>query len=75
MFIYRETEKNEQLKNELKKVMIDKQTTQKEVAEKMGIKPQQYTNIVKKENLSFRDVNRICEAMECKLVIDIVPKK
>ena len=75
MFKYIESEKNEQLKNELKKIMIDNNITQKEVAENMGIKPQQYTNIVKKENLSFKDVNRICSAMGCELMIDIVPRK
>lgn len=70
MFIY---ENNEQLKKELKKLVIDSGMTQKEVAEKMEVKPQQYTNIVNKENLAFRDVKRIAMACGYELQIDFVP--
>ena len=70
MFIY---EDNEQLKKELKKLVIDSGMTQKEVAEKMEVKPQQYTNIVNKENLAFRDVKRIAIACGYELYIDFVP--
>ena len=70
MFTYTD---NEQLKKELKKLVIDSGLTQKEVAEKMEIKPQQYTNIVNKENLAFRDVKRIAIACGYELQIDFVP--
>ena len=70
MFIY---EDNEQLKKELKKLVIDSGLTQKEVSERMEVKPQQYTNIVKKENLAFRDVKRIADACGYELQIDFVP--
>ena len=70
MFIY---ENNEQLKKELKKLVIDSGLTQKEVSEKMEVKPQQYTNIVNKENLAFRDVKRIAMACGYELQIDFVP--
>ena len=70
MFIY---ENNDQLKKELKKLVIDSRKTQKEVAEKMEVKPQQFTNIVNKENLAFRDVKRIAAACGYKLCIDFVP--
>ena len=70
MFIY---EDNDQLKKELKKLVIDSGKTQKEVAEKMEVKPQQYTNIVNKENLAFRDVKRIAAACGYELHIDFVP--
>ena len=66
-------EDNEQLKRELKKAIIDSGLTQKEVAEKMEVKPQQYTNIVNKENLAFRDVKRIAMACGYELHIDFVP--
>lgn len=69
MFIY---EDNDQLKKELKKLVIDSGMTQKEVAEKIGVKPQQYTNIVNKENLAFRDVKRIAIACGYELQIDFV---
>lgn len=64
---------NEQLKRELKKLVIDSGMTQREVAEKMEVKPQQYTNIVNKENLAFRDVKRIVNACGYELHIDFVP--
>ena len=70
MFIY---EDNDQLKKELKKLVIDSGMTQKEVAEKMEVKPQQYTNIVNKENLAFRDVKRIAIACGYELHIDFIP--
>lgn len=70
MFIY---EDNDQLKKELKKLIIDSGMTQKEVAEKMEVKPQQYTNIVNKENLAFRDVKRIAITCGYELQIDFVP--
>lgn len=70
MFIYSD---NEQLKRELKKVIIDSGMSQKEVAKKMGCKPQQYTNIVNKENLAFRDVKRIANAIGLNVKIDFVP--
>lgn len=72
MFIY---EDNEQLKKELKKLVIDSGLTQKEVAEKIGVKPQQYTNIVNKENLAFRDVKRIAIACGYELFVEFVPVK
>lgn len=70
MFIYTD---NEQLKRELKKLIIDSGMAQKEVAERMGCKPQQYTNIVKKENLAFRDVKRIANAIGLELRVEFVP--
>ena len=70
MFIY---EDNDQLKKELKKLVIDSGMTQKEVAEKMGVKPQQYNNIVNKENLAFRDVKRIAIACGYELQIEFAP--
>ena len=70
MFIY---EDNDQLKKELKKLVIDSGFTQKEVAEKMEVKPQQFTNIVNKENLAFRDVKRIAIACGYELHIDFIP--
>ena len=69
-FIYSD---NEQLKRELKKIVIDSGMSQKEVAEKMGCKPQQYTNIVNKENLAFRDVKRIANAIGLNVKIEFVP--
>lgn len=68
-------EDNEQLKKELKKIIIDSGLSQKEVALKMGCKPQQYTNIVNKTNLSFKDVRRIANAIGLDLCISFEPAR
>ena len=72
MFTY---EDNEQLKKELKKIIIDSGLSQKEVALKMGCKPQQYTNIVNKTNLAFKDVRRIANAIGLDLCISFEPDR
>lgn len=72
MFVYKN---NEQLKIEIKKIFIETGHTQKEIADKLEIKPRQITNILNKENLAFRDLKRILDAMGCDLIIDIVPKQ
>ena len=72
MFTY---DDNEQLKKELKKIIIDSGLSQKEVALKMGCKPQQYTNIVNKANLAFKDVRRIANAIGLDLCISFEPAR
>ena len=69
MFIFSD---NDQLKKELKKIIIDAGLTQKEIAKKMEVKPQQYTNIVNKKNLSFEDAKRIVSAAGYKIQIDFI---
>ena len=69
MFIFSD---NEQLKKELKKIIIDSGLTQKQVAENMQVKPQQYTNIVNKKNLSFEDTKRIISACGYKMQIEFI---
>lgn len=64
---------NEQLRKEVKKMVIDSGMSQKEVSEKMGCKPQQYTNIVGKENFAFRDVKRIANAAGFRLMVEFIP--
>lgn len=65
---------HESTKAEIKKFLIDQGFTAKEVAEKMGVKPQQYNNIVNKRNFALSDLNRIANAIDCDLFIDLVPK-
>lgn len=62
---------NEQLKKELDKLLIDKGLTKREVAEKMQCKPQQLNNILKKRNLAFTDIQRILQAIDSELYIEI----
>lgn len=71
MFIYTD---NENLKDELKKSMIDNKVTAKQLADIIEVKPQQFNNIINKVNFSFADMKRICDAMNCDLVLDIVKR-
>lgn len=71
MFVFSD---NEQLKREVKKMVIDSGYTIKEVAEKMEVKPQQYNNIVNKENFSFKDVKRIADAIGYRMQIEFIKK-
>lgn len=70
MFEYVE---NEQLKNEIKKILIDCNITNKEVAKRMGITPQTYQHLINKKQLSFADVKRIADNAGFKVMIDFVP--
>lgn len=71
MFVYID---NEQMKKEIKKAIIDNGFSQKKIADIMECKPQQFTNIINKENFAFRDMKRICDAMNCDLIIDFVKR-
>ena len=71
MFIF---DDNDQIKKELKKIIIDAGSTQKDISDMLGVKPQQYTNIIKKENLAFKDVKKILDCIGYDLVIDFVKK-
>lgn len=66
-FIYTD---NKQLVIETKKMIIESEYTQTEICKKMSIKTQQLQNIFKKENLSFKDVEKICNAANYDLIIE-----
>ena len=72
MFIYKD---NLQLKNELKKTIIDCGTTNKAVADSLGITPQTYQHLINKKQLSFSDVKRIADVAGFELHIDFVTIK
>lgn len=65
---------NEQIKKYIDKILIDKSITKVELANRMDCKPQQLNNILNKRNLAFRDVQRICNALDCNLYIEIRDK-
>lgn len=71
MFIYTD---NTELKKELKKVQIDNNITAKSVCDKLGMLPQTYQTLINKKQFSFVDMKRICDAMDCDLVINIVKR-
>lgn len=66
-FVYRD---NEQLLIELKKLMLETQITQREIATKLNIKPQGLTKLLNKKNFSFEDAQKILAVMGYDLIVD-----
>ena len=64
---------NEQLVNELKKVMIDTNTKQVDIANMMEVPKQAITKIFNKKNLTCDDMKKILSLMGYELHIDFVP--
>lgn len=65
---------NKQLKNEIKKSIIDNSTTAKSIADSLGMSAQTFQHLINKKQFSFADMKRICDAMDCDLVIDIIKR-
>lgn len=61
---------NEQILIEIKKIMLETKTTQREVAAKLGLKPQGLTKMLNKKNFSFEDAQKILATMNYDLVVD-----
>ena len=64
---------NEQLVNELKKVMIDTNTKQVDLANMMEVPKQAITKIFNKKNLTCDDMQKLLSFMGYELYIDFVP--
>lgn len=64
---------NEQLVNELKKVMIDTNTKQVDLANIMEVPKQAITKIFNKKNLTCDDMQKLLSLMGYELHIDFVP--
>ena len=64
---------NEQLVNELKKVMIDTNTKQVDLANMMDVPKQAITKIFNKKNLTCNDMQKLLSLMGYELQIDFVP--
>lgn len=61
---------NDQILIEIKKLMLEKKITQREIADKLGIKPQGLTKLLNKKNFGFEDAKKILSAMNFDLLID-----
>ena len=61
---------NEQILIEIKKIMLETKITQREIAHKLGIKPQGLTKLMNKKNFGFEDAQKILSAMGYDLIID-----
>ena len=64
---------NDQLVNELKKVMIDTNTKQIDIANMMEVPKQAITKIFNKKNLTCDDMQKLLSLMGYELHIDFVP--
>lgn len=61
---------NEQLVTELKKVLLDTKYSQRDIAKQMGISPQALQNLLNKKQLSFADMKRVLDCINCDLLVD-----
>lgn len=61
---------NEQIVIEIKKLMLEKQISQREIAEQLNIKLQGLTKLLNKKNFGFEDAQKILSAMGYDLIID-----
>lgn len=66
---------NNEVVLEIKKTMLEKGIKQKELCEKLGTLPQTFRNTLSKKQLSFNDVSKILQAMDCELYFEIRQKK
>ena len=64
---------NDQLVNELKKVMIDTNTKQVDLANMMDVPKQAITKIFNKKNLTCDDMKKLLSLMGYELRIDFLP--
>ena len=62
---------NQQIVIEIKKLMLEKQVSQREIAERLNIKPQGLTKLLNKKNFGFEDLS----ALGYDLVLDFSEKK
>ena len=63
-------ENNEQIVIESKKLMLETKMSQREIADKMNIKPQGLTKLLNKKNFGFEDAEKILSVMGYNLIID-----
>ncbi|WP_300628126.1 helix-turn-helix transcriptional regulator [uncultured Thomasclavelia sp.] len=68
-------ENNEQLAIELKKLMLDCKLSQREIADRLEIKPQGLTKLMNKKNFGFNDAQKILNAMGYELDINFTEQK
>ena len=61
---------NEQLVTELKKLLLDTRYSQRDIAKQMGISPQALQNLLNKKQLSFADLKKVLDCINCDLLVD-----
>lgn len=63
----------EQLIIEFKKILLDKQISQREIAQKLNITPQALTKIINKQNFSFDDMEKLLQAVDYDMDVQFIP--
>ena len=63
---------NKQIKNEIKKLIIDENITFTEISEKLNISKNQLNNTFNKVNLSFNDIYKIINSIGYKMQIEFI---
>ena len=63
---------NKQIKNEIKKLLIDEGITFVSIANKLGISDNQLNNTFNKVNLSFNDIYKMLSVAGYKMKIEFV---
>ena len=63
---------NKQIKNEIKKLIIDENITFTEISEKLNISKNQLNNTFNKVNLSFNDIYKIMDIIGYKMQIEFI---
>lgn len=64
----------EQLIIEFKKLLLENQINQREVAQRLNITPQALTKILNKQNFSFEDMQKLLSAINYQMLIDFIPR-
>lgn len=71
MFVYTNSE---QMLTEIKKLLLDEHITQRDLSDRLGIKPQGLTKLLNKKNFSFDDAQRILTVLGYDLSIDFTKR-
>ena len=66
---------NQQIVIEIKKLMLEKQVSHRDIAERLNIKPQGLTKLLNKINFGFEDAEKVLSALVYDLVLDFSEKK
>lgn len=60
---------SEQMLTEIKKLLLDEHVTQRDLADRLEIKPQGLTKLLNKKNFSFEDAQRILSVLGYNLIV------
>ena len=60
---------SEQMLTEIKKLLLDEHVTQRDLADRLEMKPQGLTKLLNKKNFSFEDAQRILSVLGYNLIV------